>query len=194
MFWALRGPQKPKAMSLPSDLQAWFREDWKQDAEKPPNPLHLEYTFPFHPPVCCPCMKASVLLALGPLPPGCPPVPVPFLAGTTQPYSGSCGGPRMGEPPSCACVQLCQAACRAFAPVHAPCPSPLGEGLEGHLPTPRASLLALCAGGGCLWGERCSCRQGAGSLDCPERQPAQALAEAALLVHSICVQVLLATG
>lgn len=66
----------------------------------------------------------------------------------------------MGEPPSCACVQLCQAACCAFAPVHAPCPSPLGEGLEGHLPTPWASLLALCAGGGCLWGEHCSCRQG----------------------------------
>lgn len=181
-------------MSPPSDLQAWFREDWKQDAEKSLLTLcTLTTPFPFHSPVCCPCMKASVLLALGPLPPGCPPVPVPFLAGTTQPCSGSCGGPRMGEPPSCACVRLCRAACCAFAPVHAPCPSPLGEGLEGHLPIPRASPLALCAGGVCLLGECCSCRQ-TGYLYCPGRQPAQALAEAALLVHSIRVQVLLATG
>jgi hypothetical protein len=154
----------------------------------------LTTPFPFHSPVCCPCMKASVLLALGPLPPGCPPMPVPFPAGTTQPCSGSGGGPRMGVPPSCACVQPCRAACCAFAPVHAPCPSPPGEGLEGHLPAPWASLLALCAGGGCLWGECCSCRQGAGCLGCPGRQPAQALAEVTLLVHSICDQVLLATG
>lgn len=113
----------------------------------------LTTPFPLHSPVCCSCMKASVLLALGPLPPGYPPMPVPFLAGTTQPCSGSGGGPRMGEPPSCACVQLCRAACCAFAPVHAPCPSPPGEGLEGHLPAPRAFLLALCARGGCLWGD-----------------------------------------
>lgn len=96
----------------------------------------LTTPFPSHPPVYCPCVKASVLLALGPLPPGCPPMPVPFLAGATQPYAGSCGGPRMGEPPSCACGWPCRAACCAFAPVHAPCPSPLGEGLEGHLHTP----------------------------------------------------------
>lgn len=153
----------------------------------------LTTPLPSRSPVCCPCVKASVLLALGPLPPGCPPMPVPFLAGTSQPYAGSCGGPRMGEPPSCACGQLCRAACCASAPVHAPCPSPLGEGLEGHLSTPRASLLALCTGGGCLWGECCSCRQGAGCLDCPGRRPAQTLAEAALLVHGICVQVLWAT-
>lgn len=58
----------------------------------------LTTPLPSHPPVCCPCVKASVLLALGPLPPGCPPMPVPFLAGATQPYAGSCGGPRMGGP------------------------------------------------------------------------------------------------
>lgn len=182
-------------MSPTSDLQAWFREDWKRDAEKPPNPLHLDYTLPFSFP-CLLSMYEGIC-------PACSGAPASWLPSHACPFPGwnnpamfrQLWWPPHGGPPSCACVQLCKAACCAFAPVHAPCPSPPGEGLEGHLPTPRASPLTLCTGGGCLWGESCcSCRQRAGCLDCPGRQPAQALAEAALLVHSICVQVLLATG
>lgn len=155
--------------------------------------MHLDYTLPFPLP-CLLSMYEGICPACSGAPASrLPSRACPFPGWNNPACSGSCGGPRMGEPPSCACVRLCRAACCAFAPVHAPCPSPLGEGLEGHLPIPRASPLALCAGGGCLLGECCSCRQ-TGYLYCPGRQPAQALAEAALLVHSIRVQVLLATG
>lgn len=194
MFWALQDPQKPKAMSPPSDLQAWIREDWKRDSEKPPNPLHLDYTFS----VPSPCLLSTCEGIC----PACSGAPASWLPSRACPSPGwyspaicrQLWWPPHGEPPSCACGRPCRAACCAFAPVHAPCPSPLGEGLEGHLHTPRASLLTLCAGGGCLWGECCSYRQGAGCPDCPARQPAEALAETTLLAHGICVQVLLAMG
>lgn len=80
MFWALRGPQKPKAMSPPSDLQAWFREDWKRDAEKPPNPLHLDYTLPFPFP-CLLSMYEGIC-------PACSGAPASWLPSRACPFPG----------------------------------------------------------------------------------------------------------
>lgn len=178
-------------MSLPSDLQAWFREDRKQEGEKPPNPLHLDSTFP----VSFPCLLS---MCEG-ICPACSGAPASWLPSHACPFPGWCnpatfrqlwwpphgGAPIMCMWPAVPSSMLCICTCAC---------SLLGEGLEGHLSTPRASLLALCTGGGCLWGQCHSCRQGAGCLDCPGGQPAQALAEAALLAHSICDQVLLASG
>lgn len=131
------------------------------------------------------CVKASVLLALGALPPGLPLLPIPFLAGAAQLPAGHREVPTGGSAPCpvhgagrcrAACLCICIRACSGS--------SPPGEGCRVAPTLPhRAPLLPVCSGGGRLWGRLLPPRKGL-----LREAAAPALAEAVLLAQSVCVQ------
>lgn len=197
MFWALEGPQKPEAMSPPSDLQAWFREDWKRDGEKPPNPLHLDYTFsvPF------PCLSS---MCEG-ICPACSGTPASWLPSHACPFPGWCNPAicrQLWWPPHGGASHphhVHVASCAEQHAVHLhPCMLCVllhwERGLKATS-SPHRPLCWLCALEVGAYGESVAAAdRELGVWAALGGRPAQALAEAALLAHGICVQVLLATG